>query len=147
MKTETRRTFLKQAGSLGVCACCIGASSFLSSCAASKRTTSAVPFTETAETVTIPVAVFNDKNSVTIKTKKFEDPVFIGKNPDGSYLSLLMHCPHKGCTVNVTPDKFVCPCHGSQFALDGALLKGPAKSALQSLTTTVVGQNVMVQLT
>lgn len=43
-------------------------------------------------------------------------------------------CTHAGCIVNWngTDPKaaFVCPCHGSQFAQDGAVLQGPAEKPL-----------------
>ena len=41
-------------------------------------------------------------------------------------------CPHMGCDVrwNVAERSWDCPCHGSRFAPDGALLNGPAASDL-----------------
>ncbi len=48
--------------------------------------------------------------------------------------ALDLTCTHLGCTVTVTPKNIVCPCHGSQFALDGAVLTGPADRPLQRLT-------------
>jgi glycine/D-amino acid oxidase-like deaminating enzyme/nitrite reductase/ring-hydroxylating ferredoxin subunit len=43
-------------------------------------------------------------------------------------------CTHLGCVVhwNSTEQCWDCPCHGSQFAPDGAVLNGPAISALPS---------------
>lgn len=48
-------------------------------------------------------------------------------------------CPHKGCKVVYEHDakEFVCPCHNSRFALDGRVLKGPAKTPLKSYATDV----------
>jgi cytochrome b6-f complex iron-sulfur subunit len=41
-------------------------------------------------------------------------------------------CTHLGCVVpyDAGAGKFVCPCHGSQYASDGGLLKGPAPQPL-----------------
>ncbi len=39
-------------------------------------------------------------------------------------------CTHLGCVVKPTAEGFECPCHGSRFALDGAVTKGPAPRAL-----------------
>ncbi|MHB2155453.1 QcrA and Rieske domain-containing protein [Calditrichota bacterium GD2] len=37
-------------------------------------------------------------------------------------------CPHLGCKVQFVKERnlFICPCHGSQFTLDGQFVKGPA---------------------
>ena len=42
-------------------------------------------------------------------------------------------CTHLGCDVGYDSESkhIVCPCHGSQYALDGSTLKGPAKRPLQ----------------
>jgi len=41
-------------------------------------------------------------------------------------------CTHLGCLTrpNAREDGFFCPCHGSRFALDGTVLKGPAPRPL-----------------
>lgn len=44
-------------------------------------------------------------------------------------------CTHKKCTVEYdkNPGKFICPCHGSQYDLEGKVLKGPAEKPLKNL--------------
>ena len=43
-------------------------------------------------------------------------------------------CTHLGCRINKADgDKLVCPCHGSEFDLEGRTLKGPANKALREL--------------
>lgn len=44
-------------------------------------------------------------------------------------------CPHLGCRFNWVDEqhKFVCPCHGSQFTLDGEHVAGPAPRGLDPL--------------
>jgi Rieske Fe-S protein len=39
-------------------------------------------------------------------------------------------CTHLGCLVKSERDGFHCPCHGSRFAPDGSVVKGPAPKAL-----------------
>ena len=51
------------------------------------------------------------------------------------FLAVNLICRHKGCTVDVTPDKFACPCHGSEYALDGTVTHGPAKANLITYET------------
>lgn len=44
-------------------------------------------------------------------------------------------CPHLGCVYNwdAAAKRFSCPCHGSQFSLQGAHLAGPAPRGLDPL--------------
>jgi cytochrome b6-f complex iron-sulfur subunit len=48
-------------------------------------------------------------------------------------------CPHLGCLVRQDESQpgFYCPCHGSRFALNGALLQGPAARSLRQLDVRV----------
>ena len=44
-------------------------------------------------------------------------------------------CPHLGCHYNWHPggNEFICPCHGSVYALTGKVLGGPAPRPLDTL--------------
>ena len=44
-------------------------------------------------------------------------------------------CPHLGCRFDYAADqnKFLCPCHGSQYTRDGAHIAGPAPRGLDPL--------------
>ncbi len=57
------------------------------------------------------------------------------------------HCTHLGCKIDkMEGDHFVCPCHGSQFDLDGNVLKGPAFKNLAKVSATVSedGNNIVI---
>jgi len=43
-------------------------------------------------------------------------------------------CTHKKCTVeyNMERKRIICPCHSSNFSLDGKVLNGPAEKPLQA---------------
>ncbi|MBI2813994.1 MAG: ubiquinol-cytochrome c reductase iron-sulfur subunit [Opitutae bacterium] len=49
-----------------------------------------------------------------------------------TYRAMSAICPHLGCTVNATVGKhpFLCPCHGSHFSPDGAVMSGPSPRGL-----------------
>ena len=44
-------------------------------------------------------------------------------------------CMHQGCKVQLKENLYKCPCHGSTYALDGALLGGPSEKPLVSYRT------------
>jgi Rieske Fe-S protein len=66
------------------------------------------------------------------------DPTFAGfVTRDGGRLRVFaITCPHLGCSYAFDQGKqhFVCPCHGSEFGLDGHVIHGPATSPLSHLT-------------
>jgi Rieske Fe-S protein len=66
------------------------------------------------------------------------DPTFGGflTRDQGKLRAFAITCPHLGCSYAFDDGKkhFVCPCHGSEFALDGAVIHGPATSPLSHLT-------------
>ena len=46
-------------------------------------------------------------------------------------------CTHLGCIVASTDTGFQCPCHGSQFDVDGNVIGGPAPKALAWYAVTM----------
>lgn len=56
-------------------------------------------------------------------------------------------CPHLGCRFDWQPniERFVCPCHGSVFAMDGEVLKGPAPRPLDSLPERIERDELLVE--
>lgn len=53
-------------------------------------------------------------------------------------------CTHLGCIVKPTAQGFECPCHGSGFAPDGSVTKGPAPRPLSWLAVSTSGDAVIV---
>ena len=53
----------------------------------------------------------------------------------GTLRAFAITCPHLGCSYAYDDGlrHFLCPCHGSQFALDGSVLHGPATAPLSHL--------------
>jgi len=65
--------------------------------------------------------------------------VWVTHNSSGSLLVLSAVCPHLGCIVpwEAAQERFVCPCHGGQFAKDGERLSGPPPRGLDRLPIKV----------
>jgi Rieske Fe-S protein len=66
-------------------------------------------------------------------------PTAITRTQAGSYTALDLRCPHAGITVRQGGGDLLCPAHGSQFALDGALERGPATKGLARVRSRMSG--------
>jgi len=55
------------------------------------------------------------------------------RDEEGAIHALSAVCPHLGCIVhwNSLEGTWDCPCHGSRFGTDGAVLNGPAVAGLE----------------
>ena len=62
-----------------------------------------------------------------------------------SFIAISLVCTHLGCTVSVTPEGMVCPCHGSHFDRMGKVLTGPADKPLARLAVEQHGAELVVQ--
>lgn len=62
-----------------------------------------------------------------------------------SFIALSLVCTHLGCTVSVTTEGMVCPCHGSRFDRMGKVLSGPADKPLVRLTVARNDTDLLVQ--
>jgi menaquinol-cytochrome c reductase iron-sulfur subunit len=58
-------------------------------------------------------------------------------------------CPHAGCFVDFVPSRacFLCPCHNSTFAIDGAINdpKSPSPRGLDTLPVEIRGEEIFVK--
>jgi len=54
-------------------------------------------------------------------------------NKDGEITAHSLVCTHLGCTLAENGAEFACPCHGSRFDENGAVLAGPAQKPLKNL--------------
>lgn len=73
------------------------------------------------------------------------DPTYLVVEKDGTLANYGVNavCTHLGCVVpwNSAENKFMCPCHGSQYNNQGKVVRGPAP--LVSYCFVVwIGQNL-----
>jgi Rieske Fe-S protein len=71
--------------------------------------------------------------------------VYLRRTGERSVQALQVVCPHAGCFVEFLTDRgsFLCPCHNSTFAVDGAIkdAKSPSPRPLDSLEVEVRNGN------
>jgi nitrite reductase/ring-hydroxylating ferredoxin subunit len=70
------------------------------------------------------------------------EPVMLGRDAGGLY-AMTSTCTHQGCDVEPfgsgSSTTVRCPCHGSQFDRNGAVVHGPASSPLTHFAVSVDG--------
>lgn len=67
-------------------------------------------------------------------------------NTANAFTAVQVACTHQGTPVNYngSQGKFICPNHGSQFSTTGAVLLGPATTALKSYNVSIAGSSLNV---
>jgi Rieske Fe-S protein len=58
--------------------------------------------------------------------------------------AISLSCTHNGVTVMQQGTGWTCPAHGSQFALNGKLIQGPARSALQKYPVSATAKTLTI---
>lgn len=73
-----------------------------------------------------------NRNKLVTFTDEF---IIVSQNETKVYSA---HCTHLGCKINqMDGERFVCPCHGSEYDLNGKVIKGPAYKNLAELNSQV----------
>jgi cytochrome b6-f complex iron-sulfur subunit len=85
------------------------------------------------------------RNYVFIKSDNQKYPICLYKIND-NYVAYWTECMHQGCEVEVQGNRFVCPCHGSTYDLEGRVTKGPAEKNLKSFKTSSDNENIYITL-
>jgi nitrite reductase/ring-hydroxylating ferredoxin subunit len=76
---------------------------------------------------------FNDLQPCQGRQDKVDgEPVAAYRNEQGELMIVSGRCTHMGCALkwNGAESSWDCPCHGSRFRPDGAVIEGPATAPL-----------------
>lgn len=73
--------------------------------------------------------------------------VYALKKSDTEIIVYSPVCPHLGCQVYFDRQlkEYICPCHGSKFAIDGAKISGPSPRGLDTLPSKIEKGALFVQ--
>lgn len=80
----------------------------------------------------VPIQTVGGFIRVTIAT----DTLIIVRTGETTFEVTSAKCTHKGCNVLYNGTVLRCPCHGSQFTLEGEVLVGPASTPLRAYEAT-----------
>lgn len=73
-----------------------------------------------------------------------DTPIYVLASGSQQFTALSPVCTHLGCTVDIQGSVLVCPCHGSTYNREGAVVRGPAERPLRRYRATVGSDQVLV---
>lgn len=86
--------------------------------------------------VVIAQADLGVENFALVDVPGLNFPVYVHRHAPDDYTAVLTRCMHRGCTVEPTEGRLVCPCHGSEYTAKGEILKGPTQRPLTNYPVT-----------
>ena len=137
-----RRTFLSRSVAGGVALPVMGGALSLlaAGCAARTRYASA---TVVDGRLAVPLADLAS-GALLVEDPRTDLPIYLRRTATGTYTAVSTRCMHRGCQVEPVAAKLVCPCHGSEYTFEGALLQGPAQRPLTRYRVTSDERNVYI---
>ncbi len=75
--------------------------------------------------------------------------ILVDRANNDSFNVLSSTCTHQGCTItnfDTSTKQFICPCHGSQFNLNGQVVVGPARTSLTAYQNTFSNNQLIIDL-
>lgn len=137
----SRRDFLKQ--SCTACAMVAGFGFLLSqeSCSAPA---SAMKVAASNGEFSIPLSAFGDKKTLLVREAGMKNDILLVRKTPEEVHAYLMKCTHKGGTLRQANDLLICNLHGSNFNLEGNVIKSPAKNPLHQFPSRIQGENILV---
>lgn len=138
-----RRSFIKKCG--GIAVTTSGFSSLLLGCQTIPSSKTTHLNTGQHNEITVNKAVLNTDGFAILQASSLKFPILLHQQ-NGQYVALLMSCTHQQCTLAVTADNLVCPCHGAKFDKQGVVLRGPAEKNLLALALYEKGNDIVISL-
>lgn len=89
----------------------------------------------------------NNNGKLLAKNTSVGEVLVVKTSQQNNLVAVNPTCTHAGCTVEWKSDtnKFVCPCHGSEFNIDGKVHTAPATTPLTTYAVKVEGDSVLIQ--
>lgn len=88
----------------------------------------------------------SQRKFVLVRNEKLEFPVYVNRIGDHQYKAVYLKCTHKGCEVRPQGTILVCPCHSSEFDVNGKVLSPPADEDLKQFPVTVADNKILISI-
>lgn len=142
---SNRRQFLHQAGALTVTL--LPALFATSGCATGLRTYRA---SASGGNVVLDLEKYPELalegGAVELEVSSHHESLLIVRLSETAYAAVSPTCTHLGCTVRKEPSFFRCPCHGSTYTLEGAVVRGPAEEPLERYPVQFLNNQLTIKL-
>ena len=130
MSAMTRRQWMEQAACAG-CAAALG-SVALTGCASIPW----VPHQIEGQHLVLDASLLVEQRSVGLRNAALATPLIVSRVAEGQYVAVSALCTHKACLLRPGGERLLCPCHGSEFTLEGQVLSSPARKDLARFPVT-----------
>jgi Rieske Fe-S protein len=140
-----RKEFIK--GSCGICLALSSGflmSALMSSC---KTALGVIKTSSSNNLVNIPLTEFATANFKMVRVSNYDYDLAVQKLEDGNFRVLVMECTHAGQPLTKTGNTYYCTMHGTQYANDGKVIKGPAERDMKRLHATTDNNSLIIHLT
>ena len=158
MKISRREFFVKSAGAIAVVSAGGFINTILTNCSdnptdpVNSTPLSTIQGTVLNSEITIALAsspIENKNTRALVQYNNGNGAILAEHNSDDTYKALSGICTHRSCVISAfdgSNNVFVCPCHGSQFDLNGNVKQGPATNKLGSYSTRVENNSLVISL-
>ena len=114
---------------MGAAGCALPATA-LCACAAARTVTATARDGRVRLTAAELAAAFGDDDVVLLRADGLPEDLYLVRAGGRVTDAVGATCAHLGCQVRPARGFFRCPCHGSTYRLDGAVVRGPAPKPL-----------------
>jgi len=138
-----RRKFLESA-----CKACLlaGAGLLISDLTACSPAVKVFHLPISDNTVRLPIIAGSKETIQIVRPQGWLYDIAIHKISPDQYDALLLECTHQRNQLILNGKRFYCTLHGSQFNLNGNVVKGPAERPLKKFSTSLDQEQLVIQL-
>jgi Rieske Fe-S protein len=138
-----RRKFLESA-----CKACLlaGAGFLITDLTACSPSANIIKLPIIQNSVQLPLADFAKDSMQIVRPEGWFYDIAVRKTATDQYEALLLECTHQQNQLILHSNGFKCTLHGSQFNLEGQVVKGPAELSLKQFRTSIDQGHLVIQL-
>lgn len=92
----------------------------------------------------VPLSAIDPEQGFVVVDHGTAFPLLVFQSSDDVFTAVELVCTHRGCALHARRKRLSCPCHGSEFRLDGSVVRGPADRPLLAHTVTRDGDVLVI---